>query len=535
MRLAPEVTNAIKSGPVPVMRDWRSAPSNQLTKAEKVMKFAETYLKVPDGIEVGQPLRLHPFQEAFLYSVFDNEVHTDTAVLSIARRNGKTFLIAVIVLAYLVGPLAIKNASIASAANSRAQAALVFNMMVKMLMMSSELSKRTHIVPSAKKITGTAMNTEYLALSAEAKTGHGQSFLVLVLDESGQIRGPTNEYVSMLRSSQGSHTHPLFVTISTQAATDADFLSVLIDDAVKSRSESTVCHVYSADDRCDLMDETQWKKANPGLGTFRSVNDLRTQLEQASRLPPMENGVRNLLLNCRISQDTLWLAPSVWKACGEPFTLEWFRGRSVSMGLDLSARHDLTAAVIAAKDEVTGFVHIYPFVFCPSEGVVSRAQRDRAPYDYWVDNGFMHTCGRGVMNYEELATKVRDMLYDAEITVSNIEFDRWRINEFKGACERVGFATEATWHEVGQGFRDFSPRCEAFQSEMLAKTLRHGNHPLFNMAAASAIAVSDPAGSIKLDKAKSSQRIDPIVAAVMAVFPITDGSVGQFDVLAMIG
>jgi phage terminase large subunit-like protein len=119
--------------------------------------------------------------------------------------------------------------------------------------------------------------------------------------------------------------------------------------------------------------------------------------------------------------------------------------------------------------------------------------------------------------------------------VSNIEFDRWRINEFKGACERVGFATEATWHEVGQGFRDFSPRCEAFQSEMLAKTLRHGNHPLFNMAAASAIAVSDPAGSIKLDKAKSSQRIDPIVAAVMAVFPITDGSVGQFDVLAMIG
>ena len=271
------------------------------------------------------------------------------------------------------------------------------------------------------------------------------------------------------------------------------------------------------------------------MGVFRSTKDLRKQLSKASRLPALEGSARNLNLNQRISTKTLWLSPDVWKRGNQAPDLEVFRNNPVSIGIDLSSRSDLTAAVISATEPDTGAVHIIPFVFCPSEGIVERAARDRAPYDVWVSKGQMFTCGTNTIDYDQFATQLRDMLDDLDITISYIEFDRWRIAEFRRACDRVNFAVSAEWHEVGQGYKDFSPRCEAFISLILEGKLRHGGHPLLNMAASNAIAVMDPTGSTKLDKTKSSQRIDPLVAAVMAVFPVSEGSETVFDVSAMIG
>jgi phage terminase large subunit-like protein len=529
------IANAIACGPTPPMRDWRTIydEGGELTQAETVMAFAEEYLRIPDGIKVGQPLHLELFQEVFIYAIFDNEVLTTEAILSVARRNGKSFIIAIIILAYLVGPLAVPFATVASAANSRDQAALIFRMMVNMINQSPELQALTKIVPSAKHITGLTQGTEYYAMSAEAKTGHGQSLLVVVLDESGQIRGPTNDYVEMLQTSQGSYENPLFITISTQAPSDADYLSVLIDDSIRDQTPSTVTHLYCAPPEADVLDEEYWKYANPGLDIFRARGDLSKKLHAASRLPAKEAGARNLLLNQRVSLDSLWLAPRVWKSCSEAPDLDVFRNNPVSIGIDLSQRNDLTAAVLAASDE-NNIIHLLPFVFCPTQGIVERAKRDRAPYDSWVRDGFMFPIGSATIDYEHFAVHMRDALDDLDIEVATIEFDRWRIKEFQSACERVGFASFAEWNEIGQGYKDFSPRCEAFQSLLLDGRIRHGGHPLLNMAAANSIAVRDPAGSIKLDKNKSTQRIDPLVAAVMAAFPVSEGSDAGFDVAAMI-
>ena len=537
--LATEIKRSIISGPEPVMRDWRRAmyQGQELSRAEKVMAFAEAYLVVPDGIKRGQPLHLEDFQEAFIYAVFDNHVPTTTAILSVARRNGKTFIIAIIILAFLVGPLAVRNSSIASAANSREQAALIFKMMERMIKFNPDLTAVTKIVPSSKHITGLAKNTEYFAMSAEAKTGHGQSLMLIVLDESGQIVGPSNDYISMLETSQGSYEEPLFITISTQAPSDGDYLSIQIDDAEKSRPEETVAHVYRAPKDAELMQREYWKFANPGIGIFRSEKDVEKQMQRAVRLPEKENSVRNLLLNQRVSREMLWLSPNVWKKCNGPIDIKVFLNNPVSIGIDLSRRNDLTAAVLAAQDYNTGIVHVLPYVFCPSKGLRARVKRDRAPYDTWVDNGQMFTIEGPTIDYEIFAERVRDAVEDdLGIVITTIEFDRWRINEFQKAAERQNFASWAEWNEVGQGYKDFSPRCEAMQSLLLAGRIRHGGHPLLNLAASNAIAVKDPSGNTKLDKSKSTQRIDPLVAMVMAVFPVSEGDTGEgFDADGMIG
>ena len=194
-----------------------------------------------------------------------------------------------------------------------------------------------------------------------------------------------------------------------------------------------------------------------------------------------------------------------------------------------------TAAVAAAQDQ-DGVIHLLPWVFCPANGIEERSRRDRAPYNMWVKQGKMIALGGSSMDYTHVAEFMRDALDDLDITPTSIEFDRWRIDVFKKAADDVQFAPWAEWNNVGQGYRDFAPRVEAFESLLLEGRIRHGNHPLLNMAAANAIAVSDPSGSRKIDKSKATQRIDPLIAAIMATFAVSEGETTQtFDIDALIG
>ena len=504
-----------------------------LSRGERVIAFVTEYCKVPEGSLVGQPLELAEFQRRFILEVYDNPDGTRKAFLSIARKNGKSGLIAAILLAHICGPEAVQNSQIVSGAMSRDQAALVFALAAKMINQDQRLVEVTKVISSGKRIIGLAKNVEYKALAAEGSTAHGLSPVVAILDEIGQIKGSSSPFVEAITTSQGAHESPLLIAISTSAPSDSDLWSMWIDDAIKSKN--TVVHEYKADENSDLLDEEQWVKANPAMGIFRSKADLETQLNQASRLPALEANARNLLLNQRVAQESLWLAPAIWKENNGAIDLDVFRNNPVSIGLDLSARNDLTAAVAASMDQ-DGVVHLLPWVFCPSKGIEDRSRRDRAPYDLWVKQGHMVALGGSSMDYEHVATYLRDTLDDLGIELTTLAFDRWRIDVFKKAADDVMFAPWAEWNSVGQGFRDFSPRVENFESLLLEGRIRHGNHPLLNMAAANAIAVGDAAGSKKVDKSKATQRIDPIIAAVMAVFEVSEGSnTQQFDIEALIG
>lgn len=480
-----------------------------MTRAEKVIRFIEKFCVTPEGADVGKPLRLADFQKQFIRDIYDNPAGTRRAYLSIARKNGKSGLIAGLLLAHLVGPEARQNSQIVSGALSRDQAALVFNLASKMVMQSPALSEIVRIIPSGKRLIGLPLNVEYKALAADGKTAHGLSPVLAILDEIGQVRGPQSDFIDAITTSQGAHAEPLLIAISTQAASDADLLSIWLDDAARSNDPRIVSHLYAAPEGCDLLDKAAWSAANPALGLFRSEDDLREQMTQAQRMPSMENTARNLLLNQRVSTESPFISPDVWKSCGGE-VLPNLGEQPVYAGLDLSMRTDLTALVLICR--IDGVWHVRPYFWTPEQGLIDRAKRDRAPYDVWHRQGFLRTTPGATVDYGHVAAEMAEILADMDIQA--IAFDRWRIDVFKRELDRLGI--ELPLMPFGQGFKDMAPALDHLEAELLNGRVAHGNHPVLGMCAANAITTKDPAGSRKLDKSRATGRIDGLQAMAMA-------------------
>lgn len=480
----------------------------RLSRGARVIAFIEKFCLVPEGAHVGKPIKLAPFQKKFIRAIYDNKHGTRRAYLSIARKNGKSALTAGLLLAHLVGPEAQQNSQIVSGAMSRDQASLVFNLAAKMVQLSPELSGIVRIVPSSKRLIGLPMNVEYRALAADGTTAHGLSPILAILDEVGQIRGPQSDFVDAITTAQGAHAAPLLLVISTQSANDSDLFSQWLDDAEASKDPRIVSHVYAAEQGADVLDEKAWEAANPALGDFRSLDDVREQAKQAHRMPSAENTFRNLILNQRVSTVTPFISRGVWEANGGAVLP--FGEAPVYAGLDLSARTDLTALVVVGR--VDGVWHVVSYFWTPEQGLYDRAKRDRQPYDVWVRQGYLHTTPGATVDYEFVAQDMAEIL--ADLNVQAIAYDRWRIDLLRRELEKLG--VELPLIEFGQGFKDMSPAIDALESDLLNSRIAHGNHPVLTMCAANSVISKDPAGNRKLDKFRATGRIDGLVALTMA-------------------
>lgn len=495
----------------------------KMTRGERVIAFVERYCLVPEGTLLGKPVKLLPFQRRFILAVYDNPVGTSRAYLSIARKNGKTGLIACLLLAHIVGPEAYQNGRIVSGARSRKQAAEVFNYAAKMVMMSPELSKLARIVPSAKMIVGLAKNVEYQASSAEAKSAHGGSPILAILDEVGQIKGPTDDFVEAIETSQGAYEgKAMLFAISTQAATDNDLFSRWIDDAETSKDPRIVSHIYSAEPDCELDDRKAWAAANPALGVFRSLKDVEDFSQLASRMPTKEASFRWLFLNQRIDAAAPLFSPNVWKACDTSPDQDW-SGLPVFGGLDLSEVSDLTALVLMAPKD--GIWQVKPTFWLPGDNIRDRARLDRVPYDVWAKanedgEAFLETTPGPTIEYEYVAARLKSL--SDTLDVRKIGFDRYNWRHLKPWLLKAGFSEkqvegdEAIFEPFGQGFASMSPAIRELESLGLNKKLAHGGHPVLTMCMMNAAVRSDPSGNRKLDKSKSRGRIDGAVALAMA-------------------
>lgn len=492
-------------------RATKRNPSEK-SRGQKVCEFIETFCIIPEGSKVGQPMKLEPFQQQFILDVYDNPHITNHAYLSIARKNGKTALIASLVLAHLVGPEAVLNSQIISGARSREQAALVYNLASKMVMLSDVLSKIIKPIPSSKILLGLPMNVEYKAIAAEGTTAHGLSPVVAILDEIGQIKGSQDAFVDAITTAQGAYESPLLIAISTQAATDADLFSIWLDDAKQSGDPHIVSHVYEAPKDCDLMDERAWRAANPAIGAFRNAEDVRRQAMKAKRMPSAENTFRNLTLNQRVSLHSPFVSLDVWKSNGAAVDYSCFDSKPCYVGLDLSSRTDLTSAVIIAQDDDDVW-HVLPLFWTPEDGLFERATRDRVPYDIWVAQGHLRTTPGKTVDYEFVVNEIAEVMEGRDVAL--VSFDRWRIDVFKKELERA----ELVWpmQPFGQGFKDMSPAIDNLESELLNGKIAHGMHPVLTMCASNATIIKDAAGNRKLDKMKSTGRIDGMVALAMAI------------------
>lgn len=496
-----------------------------MTRGEKVIAFIEEYCRIPEGEHVGKPMRLCDFQKQFILEIYDNPIGTRRAYLSIARKNGKSGLIAAMLLAHICGPEAQLNTQIVSGAMSRDQASLVHSLASKIINLDSRLASVTKIVPYNKRIIGLARNVEYRALAAEGKTAHGLSPVLAILDEVGQIRGPHSDFIDAIITSQGAHVSPLLVAISTQAPNENDLFSIWLDDAKDSNDPRIVSHVYQADLEADLMDEDAWRDANPALGAFRSIDDAREQAERAIRMPSFEQTFRNLVLNQRVEMHAPFVTRSIWKQNRVEPREEVFLSSPVYVGIDLSAKNDLTAMAIVAKHD--GIWHSKMLFWTPEDTLADRAKRDRAPYLNWAQDGWLKTIPGVAIDYETVAVDIADEL--SGYYIKGVAFDRWRFDMLKK--ELTDINVELPLLPFGQGFKDMTPALEFLETILLNKQLAHGFNPVLTMCMANTRIEQDAAGNRKLNKAKSTGRIDGAVALAMAVgiAAIDTKDEGDFD------
>jgi len=481
------------------------------TRGETVCQFIEKFCPVPEGKMVGQPMKLMPFQRDFILDIYDNPKGTSRAYLSVGRKNGKSALIAAILLAHIVGPEAQtrQNSQIVSGARSRDQASLVFKLAEKMVRLSPRLSQLVKVIPSQKSLIGLPMNVEYKAISAEAGTAHGLSPVLAILDEVGQVRGPTDSFIEAIETAQGAHEDPLLIAISTQASTDGDLFSIWLDDAKNAKDPRIVSHVYTAPGDCDVMDRKAWKAANPALGKFRALKDLQDFAKQAARLPAKENSFRWLFLNQRIEATSPFLNRGEWEANKAAPQVEG--GMSCYGALDLSSSRDLTAFVMVFP--VGDEYHVVPQFFMPADGIRDRAKEDKVPYDVWAKQGHITLIDGPVIVPAVVAQHVAEAAENFDLQL--LAYDRWRINDFTRELDNIG--VQLPMQPFGQGFKDMAPAVDKLERLVVDHKLSHGGHPVLNMCAANAIAERDPAGNRKLNKAKSVGRIDGLVALAMAL------------------
>lgn len=486
------------------------AKKRELTRGERNIEWIESFCRVPEGKFVGKPVELRPFQRDIVRGIYDTP--TRRAIISFGRKNAKTTLSAMLLLLHLVGPEARENSQLYSAAQSRDQAAILFALAAKMVRMSPDLAQYVIVRDTAKQLFCPELGTLYKALSADAATAYGLSPVFTVHDELGQVKGPRSELYEALETASGAQEQPLSVVISTQAPDAGDLLSMLIDDAAGAHDPMVKLWLYTAPEDADPWAESTIKLANPAYGDFLNAAEVLATAATAKRMPSAEASYRNLILNQRVQAHNPFVSRAVWDGCAAAPDYEAFFNYPCWIGLDLSARHDLTALVLITHDG--GRWHVRPEFYAPLEGLHERARRDRAPYDVWHREGALICPPGKSVDYSWVAQRLVELCEDHNVL--EIAFDRWRIDVLMAELSKIG-VTDLPLVEFGQGYKDMSPALDNLESELVNARLNHGDHPVLRWCAANAVTTSDPAGNRKLDKNKASGRIDGMVALAMAI------------------
>lgn len=514
------------AGPHPTRRRKPKGLRFDPAKADRVIEFIKC-LTVPSGVGQGGSFDLRPWQVKFIRDIYSPHNSNDLrvvrrAILSIARKNGKSALIAALVLVHLIGPEAIENGEIYSAANDREQASVVFRVAAQIVRADSELSDKLKIVDSTKTIANHANGSFYKALSAEAGTKHGLNPSMVVFDELAQAK--SRDLYDVLDTAMGARSEPLFITISTQSNDPQHILSKLIDDGLSSGDPRIVCHLYAVpDDVKDIFDEKGWRLANPALGDFLNLEDMRAESAKAQRIPAEEPRFRNLRLNQRVAPISSLISRPEWTACAGDVRFD--PKEDVYLGLDMSAVVDLTALVMGSAGDKT---KVQLFAWKPEDLLRDHSDRDfgsgNARYVQWHKEGHLLVSPGRSIDPAVVVNKIAELTQN--YNVLGLAYDRWRIADIMREFDRIGLEA---WEDKGgekkgsglrliswgQGFRDMAPAIDALEIEVIERKLVHPANPVLTWAMANAVAVTDPAGNRKLDKEKARFRIDPAVALTM--------------------
>lgn len=493
-------------------------------RVKRIIDFIQE-LTVPSGKGAGKKFKLRPFQIKFIEDVYGNlegKIRiTRRAVLSIARKNGKTALIAALALVHLVGPEAEQNGEIYSAANDREQASIIFKYAKQLIGLNEELQQYCEVIPSTKTINCEFTGSVYHAISREAGTKMGFNPSMVIYDELSQSKN--RDLFDALDTSMGAREEPMMMIISTQSNDPEHILSQIIDDGLNANDPTTVVHLHAVpDDTEDIFDEKVWYLANPALDDFRSLSDMRTMAERAKRMPSFESSFRNLYLNQRVDARSPLISRNQWMACSHKEISIPF-GSDIYLALDLSSTTDLSSlTAVSGGDEDK----LLQWFWKPEELIKDHVKRDQVPYNEWARAGWLALIDGRTIDAEVIARTISDICSDYRVVA--LAYDRWRIDTLLKELDRADLRcwvegkddpVEDALRMVpwGQGFRDMAPAIDELEKSIVDRRLQHNNNPLLNFCFANAISVQDPAGNRKLDKSKTRFRIDGAVTTAMAI------------------
>jgi phage terminase large subunit-like protein len=524
------------SNPPPVSPERHPWDAPGLSRAERVVRFVNS-LPCTAGPLAGKPLKLRPWQVRFIRAVYRTDKAGNglvrTAVLSVARKCGKTQLAAALCLCALSGPEAEPRGECYAVACTRFQAGRVFNEMVAVITKTPWLNERINIVRFRKELEDQINGSTFAVLSADVAPVHGLSPSFVCYDEIAQV--PSRALYDALGTALGGRAQPLMLVISTQAARDEAPMSELVDYGLRLHRGEIVdpsfhLTLYTAPPEDDPWKLATWKKANPALGDFRSLEDVKRLALQAQRMPAAEMSFRNLILNQRCDATAQFINAAAWKACGEqvPNNGE-LKGRPCYAGLDLAASKDMTALVLAfAGDD--GCFNIVPFCWLPGEQLQEAQDRDHMPYQLWARQGHLLTFPGRTTDPKVIALKIAEL--HGTYNIQALAYDRWRIADLERELSAIG--SSAPLVAFGQGFKDQSPAVDVLERLVEEGKLHHANHPVLSMAAVNAKVELDAAGNRKISKRRSTGRVDPLVALCMAL-GVAARPTPAFDPMSMIG
>lgn len=501
--------------------------------ADYAVNFIEC-LSHTKGKWAGEPFKLIDWQEQIIRDLFgtlkpNGYRQFNTAYIEIPKKQGKSELAAAVALLLTCGD-GEERAEVYGCAADRQQATIVFDVAADMIRMNPALNRRVKILASQKRIIYKPTNSFYQVLSAEAYSKHGFNISGVVFDEL-HTQPNRKLFDVMTKGSGDARTQPLYFLITTAGN---DTKSICYEthqkakDILSGRKHDSTFYpvIYGADEEDDWSDPNVWKKVNPSLGVTVDIEKVKQAYLSASQNPGEENSFRQLRLNQWVKQSVRWMPMDKWDACTFKVDEELLKGRVCYGGLDLSSTTDMTSFVLVfpPEDEDDKFV-VLPYFWIPEDTLDLRVKRDHVPYDIWLKQGYIQTTEGNVVHYGFIESFIEKL--GENYNIKEIAFDRWGAIQMVQNLEGMGY----TVVPFGQGFKDMSPPTKELMKLTLEQKLAHGGHPVLHWNMDNIFIRTDPAGNIKADKEKSTEKIDGAIATIMALDrAIRNGNVNSASV-----
>ena len=488
-------------------------------KADYAVSFINC-LSHTKGTWAGKPFELIPWQEQLIRDIFgvikpNGYRQFNTAYIEIPKKMGKSELAAAVALLLCCGD-GEERAEVYGCAADRQQASIVFDVAADMVRMCPALNRRCKILAATKRIIFEPTNSFYQVLSAEAYSKHGFNIHGVVFDEL-HTQPNRKLFDVMTKGSGDARMQPLYFLITT-AGTDTHSICYEMHqkavDILKGRKIDKTFYpvIYGAEESDDWTDPEVWKKANPSLGITVGIDKVEAACESAKQNPAEENTFRQLRLNQWVKQAVRWMPMHIWDKCSFAVNPDALEGRPCYGGLDLSSTTDITAFVLVfPPTDGDDKYYVLPYFWIPEDNLDLRVRRDHVPYDVWERQGFLKTTEGNVVHYGFIESFIAEL--GEKYNIREIAFDRWGAVQMVQNLEGMGFTVVA----FGQGFKDMSPPSKELMKLVLEERIAHGAHPVLRWMMDNVTVRTDPAGNIKPDKEKSTEKIDGAVAMIMAL------------------